>query len=141
MEYGETFSEAWVPHLLPMLRNFLAPTLYRHTILLPSVSASPLLVQIADEGSMPKRLSTPPIVFSVPLFAVALFCAKATVAFVAISTAAKATAAMLPFTLAKESRSSLLFQFDSEGGSLAHFAALHPDFTVVIFLYYALGER
>ena len=104
MGYGETSNEAWVPHIPPTLRNFLAPTLYRHTILSPSVSSVCLVVQIADEGSMPKRLSTPPIVFSVPLLAVALFCAEATVAFVAISTAAKATAAMLPFVLAKESR-------------------------------------
>ena len=37
--------------------------------------------------------------------------------------------------------SPLLLQFDSEGGSLPHFAALHPDFTVVIFLHDALGER
>ena len=107
MECGETFSEAWVPHLLPMLRNFLAPTLYRHTILFPSVSASPLFVQIADEGSMPKSLSTPSIVFSVPLLSVALFCAEATVAFAAISTAAKATAAM--FRLGK--RKQITFTF------------------------------
>ena len=107
MEYGETFSEAWVPHLLPMLRNFLAPTLYRHTILFPSVSFVPTFgsVQYFDEGSTPERSSTPPItVFSVPLLSVALFCAKATVAFAAISTAANAAAAMLPFVLAKESR-------------------------------------
>ncbi|MDY5088864.1 MAG: hypothetical protein SPE63_04360 [Prevotella sp.] len=104
MECGETFSAACVPHKPPMLRNFLAPMLYRHTILSPSVSAVPLLVQIFDEGSMPKSLSTPSIVFSVPLLSVALFCAEATVAFAAISTAAKATAAMLPFALAKESR-------------------------------------
>lgn len=77
MECGETFSAACVPHKPPMLRNFLAPTLYRHTILSPSVSSVPLLVQIVDEGSMPQRLSTPPIVFSVPLLAVALFCAEA----------------------------------------------------------------
>lgn len=53
MGYGETSNEAWVPHIPPTLRNFLAPTLYRHTILSPSVSSVCLVVQIADEGSMP----------------------------------------------------------------------------------------
>ena len=53
MGYGVTSNEAWVPHIPPTLRNFLAPTLYRHTILSPSVSFVPLLVQIFYEGSMP----------------------------------------------------------------------------------------
>ena len=52
MEYGETFSEAWVPCLPPMLRNFLAPTLYRHTILSPSVSAVPLFVTVNEDGTL-----------------------------------------------------------------------------------------
>ena len=41
MECGETSSAACVPHKPPMLRNFLAPTLYRYTILFPSVTFVP----------------------------------------------------------------------------------------------------
>ena len=52
MEYGETSSVAWVPYLPPTPRNFFAPTLYRYTILLPSVTFVPF-AQFADEGSMP----------------------------------------------------------------------------------------
>ena len=76
MEYGETFSEAWVPHLPPILRNFLAPTLYRYTILFPSVS-SVFDVQQAGEGSTPVRSFTPVKVLLDPLFVEDVSCAEA----------------------------------------------------------------